>query len=93
MISFNKNLQALSKLSENISRESNDVQLSTEMKSNLKESMDKLRRIQEDLPSTLKRNKNLLGYLQKFEDGLQQYQQWVNEARQLINRFFYSSTS
>jgi len=29
----------------------------------------------------------MLGYLQKFEDGLQKCQQWFNEATQLINRY------
>jgi hypothetical protein len=49
--------------------------------------METLRRVQEQLPLTLKRNKILLGHLQKFEDGLQQCQQWFNEAKQLINRY------
>ena len=39
------------------------------------------------LPLILKRNKTLLGHLQKFEDGLQQCQQWLNEAKQLMSRY------
>ncbi len=53
----------------------------------VKSCMETLRRVQEQLPLTLKRNKILLGHLQKFEDGLQQCQQWFNEAKQLINRY------
>ena len=49
--------------------------------------MEKLRYVQEFLPLILKRNKNILGYLQKFEDGLQKCQQWFNDAKQLINRY------
>jgi hypothetical protein len=49
--------------------------------------VEKLRQVQEYLPLTLQRNKILLGHLQKFEDGLQQCQQWFNEAQQLINRY------
>lgn len=48
---------------------------------------EKLRRVQEHLPSTLKRNKTILGHLQKFEDGLQKCQQWFNDAKQLLNRY------
>jgi lantibiotic modifying enzyme len=53
----------------------------------VKACMETLRRVQEHLPLALKRNKNLLGYLQKFEDGLPQCQQWFNEAKQLIKGY------
>jgi hypothetical protein len=57
------------------------------MNSLLQICFDKLHHVQEYLPLTLKRNKIMLGYLQKFEDGLQKCQQWFNEATQLINRY------
>ena len=49
--------------------------------------VEKLRRVQEYLPLILKRNKIILGHLQKFEDGVQQCQEWFKEAKQLINRY------
>jgi len=58
-----------------------------EINSLLQTCFDKLHHVQEYLPLTLKRNKIMLGYLQKFEDGLQKCQQWFNEAKQLINRY------
>jgi hypothetical protein len=57
------------------------------MNSILQSCVEKLRRVQEHLPLTLKRNKIMLGHLQKFEDGLQKCQQWFNEAIQLMNRY------
>jgi hypothetical protein len=53
----------------------------------LQQCIEKLRRVQEYLPLILKRNKIMLGHLQKFEDGLQKCQQWFHEAKQLINRY------
>jgi len=57
------------------------------MDSILKTCIEKLGRVQEYLPLTLKRNKIMLGHLQKFEDGLQKCQQWFNDAKQLISRY------
>ena len=84
---LNENIQALAKLSQVIARESGDTQATSEMNSILQICYDKLRRVQEYLPLTLKRNKTMLGHLQKFEDGLQKCQQWFNEAKQLISRY------
>jgi hypothetical protein len=53
----------------------------------LQQCIEKLRRVQEYLPLILKRNKIMLGHLQKFEDGLQKCQQWFNDAEQLMNRY------
>jgi hypothetical protein len=57
------------------------------MNSILQTCFDKLRQVQEHLPLTLKRNKIMLGHLQKFDDGLQKCQQWFSEAKQLIGRY------
>jgi arginine decarboxylase-like protein len=57
------------------------------MTSNLQQCIEKLRQVQEHLPLILKRNKIMLGHLQKFEDGLQKCQQWFNDAKQLMNRY------
>jgi len=57
------------------------------MNSNLQQCIEKLRQAQEHLPLILKRNKIMLGHLQKFEDGLQKCQQWFNDAKQLMNRY------
>jgi hypothetical protein len=84
---FNQTVQILSKLSQTIARESGEPNASTEMNSLLQICFDKLRHVQEYLPITLKRNKIMLGHLQKFEDGLQKCQQWFNEAKQLISRY------
>lgn len=81
---MNENVQALSKLNQAISRESGDT---NEMNSIVQACQEKLRRIQEYLPLTLKRNKLMLGHLQKFEDGLQKCQQWFNDAKQLMNKY------
>lgn len=78
------NIQALVKLSQSIARENDET---NEMNSLLQICSDKLRQVREYLPLTLKRNKAMLGYLQKFEDGLQKCQQWFNEAEQLIQRY------
>ncbi|CAF4079785.1 unnamed protein product, partial [Rotaria sp. Silwood2] len=84
---LNENIQALSKLSQIIARESGEIFATSDMNSILQTCFDKLRRVQESLPSTLKRNKIMLGHLQKFEDGLQKCQQWFNEAKQLFSRY------
>ncbi|CAF3233736.1 unnamed protein product, partial [Rotaria sp. Silwood2] len=84
---FNQTIQVLSKLSQTIARESGEVNASTEMNSLLQICFDKLRHVQEYIPITLKRNKIILGHLQKFDDGLQKCQQWFNEANQLISRY------
>ncbi|CAM4782634.1 unnamed protein product, partial [Rotaria magnacalcarata] len=84
---LNDNIQALAKLSQVIARESGETYSTSEMNSILQTCFEKLRRIQEYLPLTLKRNKTMLGHLQKFEDGLQKCQQWFNEAKQLISRY------
>mgnify|MGYP002378010956 CR=1 FL=1 len=84
---FNQTVQILSKLSQTIARESGEPNASVELNSLLQICFDKLHHIQEYLPLTLKRNKIMLGHLQKFEDGLHKCQQWFNEARLLINRY------
>lgn len=84
---LNENVQALAKLSQTIARESGETNTTNEMTSLLQACFDKLHRIQEYLPLTLKRNKIILGHLQKFEDGLQKCQQWFNEGKQLISRY------
>jgi hypothetical protein len=84
---FNQTVHVLSKLSQTIARESGESNASTEMNSLLQICFDKLHHVQECLPITLKRNKTMLGQLQKFEDGLQKFQQWLNEAKQLISRY------
>jgi hypothetical protein len=84
---FNQTIQVLSKLSQTIARESGEPNASTELSSLLQICFDKLRHVQEYLPITLKRNKIMLGHLQKFEDGLQKCHQWFNEAKQLISRY------
>ncbi len=84
---FNQTVQVLSKLSQTIARESGEPNASTEMNSLLQICFDKLRHVQEYLPITLKRNKIMLGHLQKFEDGLQKCQQWFHEAKQLMSRY------
>lgn len=81
------NIQALGKLSQAISRESTDPSSTKELNDIIKSSMETFNRVQEYLPMILKRNKAMLGHLQKFEEGLQQCQQWFNEARQIINRY------
>jgi hypothetical protein len=72
---FNRTIQIFSKLSQTITRESRESNASTEMSSLLKICFDRLRHFEEYLPITLKRNKIMLGHLQKFEDGLQKCQQ------------------
>ena len=84
---FNQTVQILAKLSQTIARESGESNASTEMNSLLQICFDKLRHVQEYLPITLKRNKIMLGHLQKFEDGLQKCQQWFHEAKQSIHRY------
>jgi len=84
---FNQTVQVLAKLSQTIARESGEANAATEMNSLLQVCYDKLHRVQEYLPLTLKRNKMMLGHLQKFEDGLQKCQQWLNDAKQLIGRY------
>lgn len=84
---FNQTIQLLSKLSQTIARESGEPNASAEMNSLLQICFDKLNRVQEYLPMTLRRNKIMLGHLQKFEDGLLKCQQWLNEATQLISRY------
>lgn len=84
---FNQTVQVLSKLSQTIARESGEANASTEMNSLLQICFDKLRHVQEHLPLTLKRNKIMLGHLQKFEEGFQKCQQWFNEAKQLMGRY------
>ena len=84
---FNQTIQILSKLSQTIARESGETNASTEMNSLLQICYDKLRHVQENIPITLKRNKIMLGHLQKFEEGLQKCQQWFSEAKQLISRY------
>jgi hypothetical protein len=84
---INGNVQVLAKLSQTIARESGETNALNEMNSLLQVCFDKLRRVQECLPLTLKRNKTMLGHLQKFEDGLQKSQQWFNDAKQLISRY------
>ncbi|UJR08743.1 hypothetical protein I4U23_013000 [Adineta vaga] len=84
---FNQTIQVLSKLSQTIARESGESNGSAEMNSLLQICFDKLRHIQENLPIILKRNKIMLGHLQKFDDGLQKCQQWLNEAKQHISRY------
>jgi len=81
------NIQALTKLGQAISRETNNIQLTTELNSICKTCTDKIRKIENDIPLIFKRNKNLLGYLQKIEDSLAQYQQWTNEAKQLMSKY------
>lgn len=49
--------------------------------------METFNRVQQYLPMILDRNKTILSHLQKYEDGLQQCQQWFNEAKQIINRY------
>ena len=84
---FNQTIQILSKLCQTIARESGEPNASTEMNSLLQICFDKLHHVQEYLPITLKRNRIMLGHLQKFDDGLQKCHQWFNEAKQLINRY------
>ena len=84
---FNQTVHVLSKLSQTIARESGESNASTEMNSLLQICFDKLHHVQECLPIVLKRNKIMLGHLQKFEDGLQKCQQWLNEAKQLISQY------
>ena len=43
--------------------------------------------MQDKLPLILKRNKTMLGYLHKFEDGLPKCYQWFNDAKQLMSRY------
>ena len=78
---FNRTIQMLAKLSQTIARESGEANGSTEMNSLLQICFDKLHHIQENLPIVLKRNKILLGYLQKLDDGLPS---WLNDAEQLL---------
>lgn len=78
---FNRTIQMLAKLSQTIARESGEANGSTEMNSLLQICFDKLHHIQENLPVVLKRNKILLGYLQKLDDGLSS---WLNDAEQLL---------
>jgi hypothetical protein len=70
-----------------IARESADANTTNEMNAIIKSCMETLKKVEEQLPIALKRNKMLLGHLQKFEDGLQQYQQWFQEAKQLMSRY------
>lgn len=84
---FNKTVQSLARLSQSIARESGESNASTEMNSLLQICFDKLRHIQEYLPSILRRNQILLGHLQKFDEGLDEYRRWFNEARQTISRY------
>ena len=53
----------------------------------VKSCAETLKRVQDQLPIILKRNKMLLGHLQKFEDGLQQNQQWFQKAKQLMSQY------
>ncbi|CAM2712242.1 unnamed protein product [Rotaria socialis] len=84
---FNQTVQVLSKLSQTIARESGEANATAEMNSLLQICFDKLQHVQEYLPLTLKRNKIMLGHLQKFDDGIQKCQQWLNEAKQLFSRY------
>ncbi|CAF4193831.1 unnamed protein product, partial [Rotaria magnacalcarata] len=68
-------------------RESGEANATAEMNSLLQICFDKLQHVQEYLPLTLKRNKIMLGHLQKFDDGIQKCQQWFNEAKQLFSRY------
>ena len=84
---LNENIQALSKLGQIIASEGGETYGTSEINSLLQVCFDKLRRVQEYLPLTLKRNKLMLGHLQKYEDGLQKCEQWFNEATQLMSRY------
>ena len=84
---LSENIQALAKLSQSIARESGETNATNEMNSILQACFDKLRQVQEHLPLTLKRNKTMLGHLQKFEDGLQKCQQWFADAKQMISKY------
>ncbi|CAF3725966.1 unnamed protein product [Adineta steineri] len=84
---FNQTVQVLSKLSQTIARESGESNASNEMNSLLQICFDKLQHVKEYLPNILKRNKILLGYLQKFDDGLQKCQQWFIESKQVISKY------
>lgn len=84
---FNHSVQNLACLSQSIARESGDSNASTEMNSLLQICFDKLNHVQEYLPMILKRNKILLGHLQKYDDGLAQCEQWISEANERLERY------
>ena len=80
-------VQALNALIQTIARESGEGNVSNEMKSSLQACVESLRRVEEQLPLTLNRNKILLTYLQKFDDGFKKCQAWLNEAKKLIGGY------
>ena len=84
---FNQTVQALARLSQSIARESGESNASTEMNSLLQICFDKLHDIQQSLPLILKRNKVLLGHLHKFDEQQEKGQQWLDEARQRLDRY------
>ncbi|CAF1663438.1 unnamed protein product, partial [Adineta ricciae] len=59
---FNENIQSLVQLSQSLGHDGTNGHLQT--------CYDKLQQMQDKLPLILKRNKTMLGYLHKFEDGL-----------------------
>ena len=85
--SIGLNIDALGKLSQAIGRESVDPSSTNDLNNIIRSCLETFRRVQELLPAVLKRNKMMLGHLQKFEEGLTQCQQWFNEARQILNRY------
>lgn len=71
------------------------------MNSLLQICFDKLAHIQEYLPLILKRNKILLGHLQKFDENLDECERWIHDANERLShesedfdehrvRFFFS---
>lgn len=81
---FDENLQTLVKLSQSLET---NTDVNHEINIHLQICFDKLQQIQEHLPLILKRNKIILGFLHKFEDGLPKCYQWLTDAKQLINNY------
>lgn len=81
------NIDALGKLTQAIGRESVDPSSTNDLNNIIRSCLETFRRIQQTLPEILKRNKTMLGHLQKFEEGLPQCQQWLNQAKEILNRY------
>ncbi|CAF1247326.1 unnamed protein product, partial [Didymodactylos carnosus] len=84
---FQRTLQILIKLGQTIDRESGDQHHPGEMISLLQVCQDKLSKIEHDLPLISKRNKTIHTQLQKFEDGMDKFTQWLNDGKQTIHQY------
>lgn len=80
-------VQALTVLSQTIARESGDERIANEMKSSLQTCFDNLHTIEEFLPLTLNRDKILLTHVQKFDEQYEKCHSWLNDGKQLMNRY------